>query len=520
MKRYLVILAVCLGIGTIGSGVFLAKLAKIERTPTEVDTFFGDASAAEGLEISFCEYPAFRMSGGDLWRRLSQRRENTIVFDRNGILSTVKMGSNNGSAEREESVWYGNADKYFTMQMYCGVRVKLYGEKSVPVQLAEQLKKSQKAEEITVSEYFEYYPFEFIIQVPVRSESNYTADPVVYDHWDLDFFSTDSDNPWVQDTATKLRDMFRIPVIPEETWEVKMEDISFDDRIAWNSYALPLMNCDLYNPSFVNALTESKMYFSFSTYTEEGKVVDTSCISVPGGYGIYELPYSSSEGNGSAKIEVDKLRLFCPLNPEAEVLNLTMSDDQTMLAVTYRMEKQIFTKILDVATGKCLAEEVIGTSENRKEEMVSVSAYEDFFVVSRATYSDIREQEKPGERMGKNSDLAVIGRSEGGTVGVWLRTKAYLSASAYRNEVAMAFDHAQSRLAVVDGGGGVSKRIQVFSQEGQVYDGYFTSPLLRSCEGDSWWYGYPEDISFWSGKEWMRSDAPEYFDWRWTCRWR
>ncbi|MBO4766517.1 MAG: hypothetical protein J5532_04375 [Lachnospiraceae bacterium] len=518
MKRYLVILAVCLGIGTIGSGVLLARLAKIERTPTEVDTLFGDASAAEGLEISFCEYPAFRMSGGDSWRRLSQRRENTIVFDRNGILSTVKMGSNNGSAEREESAWYGYADKYFTMQISCGVWVNLYGEKSVPVQLEQQLKKSQKAEEITVSEYFEYYPFEIRVQVPVRPENNFTADPVLYEHWDTDFITTDSDNPWVQESAMKLRDIFRIPVIPEEKWEVKMENVSVGDHISWYGYASPLMNCDLYNPSFVNALTESKIYFSFSTYTEEGKVVDTSCISVPGGYGIYELPYSSSEGDAGAKIEVDKLKLFCPLNPKAEVLSLAMSDDQTMLAVVYRMEQQIFTKILDVATGKCLAEEVIGTSENRKEEMVSVSAYEDFFVVSRATYSDIREQEKPGERRGKNSDLAVIGRNEDGTVGTWLKTKAYLAASAYRNEVAMAFDHAQSRLAVVDGG--MSKRIQVFSQEGQVYDGYFTSPLLSSCEGDSWWYGYPEDITFWSGREWMRTGTPEYFDWRWTCRWR
>lgn len=108
--------------------------------------------------------------------------------------------------------------------------------------------------------------------------------------------------------------------------------------------------------------TQDAVYFTFDTHTDDGHVVDTSLI--PGGYGIYRLPYDREED----AFRSDKLETVYPLDSQKEYTNLYASPDGAKLflvsqkavpAASGGKEIRVTAEIIDTSTMRCERREEI-----------------------------------------------------------------------------------------------------------------------------------------------------------------
>ena len=108
--------------------------------------------------------------------------------------------------------------------------------------------------------------------------------------------------------------------------------------------------------------TQDAVYFTFDTHTDDGHVVDTSLI--PGGYGIYRLPYDREED----AFRSDKLETVYPLDSQKEYTNLYASPDGAKLflvsqkavpAASGGKEIRVTAEIIDARTMRCERREEI-----------------------------------------------------------------------------------------------------------------------------------------------------------------
>ena len=79
--------------------------------------------------------------------------------------------------------------------------------------------------------------------------------------------------------------------------------------------------------------------------------MDTSLI--PGGYGIYCLPYSmdySTDPDGMAVPDPEGLAMVYPLDPNAQLLDLTLSQDGERLLLQTKEEDRFVLTVIDLST--------------------------------------------------------------------------------------------------------------------------------------------------------------------------
>lgn len=123
----------------------------------------------------------------------------------------------------------------------------------------------------------------------------------------------------------KLLDFIKIPVIKNQKVKLSAE---------WNSktstynvkqtsyYSLTDNNDDndFFSLYFNATADKNNIYFWFSNKTSKGNLVETSLI--PGGYGIYVLPYRKTYKNNKpidCSFDFDNLRNICPIDEKARI---------------------------------------------------------------------------------------------------------------------------------------------------------------------------------------------------------
>ena len=105
--------------------------------------------------------------------------------------------------------------------------------------------------------------------------------------------------------------------------------------------------------------TEDAAYFIFDAHSVKNNLVDTSLI--PGGFGIYRMPFETKDGS----LPAENIKTICSLDPEAHYLDISASSDGEKLFVSYYYDEEIgsgetgdgrptvFSEVVDIATGKC-----------------------------------------------------------------------------------------------------------------------------------------------------------------------
>ena len=200
------------------------------------------------------------------------------------------------------------------------------------------------------AKYLEYYPLEGQVILP-----ELTTIFSEFEYW--------TENS--KEIADKINAYFRIPI----TGEFKAE-FDIDKTGAGSSYGASI-NMDHYFDASGVATGEA-CYFAFNALMEDGTMLDTSLI--PGGYGIYCLPYDE---NG---LQFDEMKMVLALDTAEAYEGMKLSADSKRIRLYTRQGEDLMLTVIDIAT----------MSQVQKVKMLSYSDewyydvidYDDFTLIS------------------------------------------------------------------------------------------------------------------------------------------
>lgn len=207
-------------------------------------------------------------------------------------------------------------------------------------ELANTIGPNEEAEtEIYLKDYMDYYQYAIRLKLPgtdIYREVRWTNKTV----------KQEQEN----DTIKKLNDFFKIPVLEEERCY-----ISVGKNEQGNIYhtGSGTGESDFFYMWTFNAIAEEELYFTFDTHSQDGVVVDTSLI--PGGYGIYCLPFDGSlegseENADRISTDVDGLQKVYSLDPQIDVIYLHLNGKKDKLMLHAEEKGKYVVTVIDIAT--------------------------------------------------------------------------------------------------------------------------------------------------------------------------
>lgn len=230
---------------------------------------------------------------------------------------------------------------------------------------------------IRFADYYDEYPFEFSIDLPgVRYET--------LANWE----NVSEDSEWLGERAqAALGRYFRIPVLPDEYVELGI-DKDMDGKGSARSIS-SVKEGDRFWMNTECVVTDDACFFWFSNRTDQDKLVDTSLI--PGGYGIYMLPYgplspeaeaSAFYGGNTNEVYTDQLTCFFPVDPETRIEHLGLTPDKTRLLL-HTVENNIYyVTLIDCKTGAVLQKLEVSTFDP-KDNYVNITETADFVCIQQ-----------------------------------------------------------------------------------------------------------------------------------------
>lgn len=316
-------------------------------------TLYGDPAAAEGVNILVRNhYEQYLM-----W-------ETSLTLGVNAVPETEFTFSNDRISLPGETVYTGVKFNSLT-------NVFVFDNKRLPetagekyTSLVEALTNAveavpvgeKKSFTVDLSEYLEYYPLEGQIILP----------GITVRFSEFEYWTEDS-----AETARKFNDFFKIPV--DTTFSVEYE---IDKRYSGSSYGAYIESN--YHINAEGTATADACYFTFNTVMEDGQIADTSLI--PGGYGIYRLPYEKDVG-----VDMDNLEMVYALDPAEKFDSLSLSKDGKRLRLHTWKGEDLMLTVIDIATMTQVQKvKLLTDTENSYYNVVS---YDDFVLIEENRYN-------------------------------------------------------------------------------------------------------------------------------------
>ncbi|MBQ6660252.1 MAG: hypothetical protein IJM57_02345 [Lachnospiraceae bacterium] len=507
MRKHLIIMAVALLVTTVGSAVIIGVLKHRENTIVLTETTQeGSTSAAAGLTISFMEYPGIYNEKTADYSNISDKQwEQTIRYTTDGVSVTSRTMSDTDDLKNREKESEEKSNRHWESQNFgLGDYIdgyslngdRKYLSKFISQDIKNTLVTDGQPVKVSLSDILTYYPMIYRVSLPYSgdTQSSYIDVPSDDNHFvasgseirHSSFYEnkdTDNNNNVSVDytetakAAKKLEEFFRIPVIREDAFEFSYdhEGDEFDDF--WLS--VERVGTDQFNPVFSSVIYNDAVYFTFDPHTEQGNVVDTSLI--PGGYGIYILPFKLNHETGITTALTDELRLFVPLNPAMRNCEISISEEMGVMAINYTLDGQVGERIIDMKSCNCLYDEMLADDAEPGTYLAAYSVCgEDFVLVSVAKglkYSDdsefnFNENEK---FLREHSKFFVIGKKSDGTYAKMLESNVEVGFGE-----TMAFDG--ERLAVVHFSGIDYAVVRVYNKDGLMYKGSLETSFTKVVE--------------------------------------
>lgn len=329
-------------------------------------TIVGDAAAAAGLSASF----GMGLQNQLYWRNVytyggaddgadvqetAFSRKNPFPADKKAPVPYVRLTGYMTSGNALDDILTDPAEGYpIRQELLAQVRQEFFTAGAA--ERVQEIKRALPADgettqDLKLKDIFRYYP----IEGDLTGTSIWAAS--------LDNAVYASENPaklW-QD----INRFLRIP-IPETESSGFSVDKYPDGSLNFNYYQ-GKENCSQQEDHFdfhsIACSMPDAVYFTFNTHTDDGDVVDTSLI--PGGYGIYRLPYDREKEIFLS----EKLEMVYALDPEKQYTDIYASPDGAKLFLVSQAarltavgvkEVQATAEIIDVRTMQC----------DRREEIV------------------------------------------------------------------------------------------------------------------------------------------------------
>lgn len=150
-----------------------------------------------------------------------------------------------------------------------------------------------------------------------------------------------------------FRDFFQIPVLEEEhiSFWMRTNLNGVADSFGWTSGEKDRYD---FEPRWV--LTQDACYFTIQGSSVEGQPIDTSRI--PGGYGLYRLPYDETGPR------LEELAMVYPLEQTDEVVDLTVTPEEGKLLIHTLRQGRYRLTVLDLPSLSLLQQlELAGGSQ-------------------------------------------------------------------------------------------------------------------------------------------------------------
>lgn len=356
LMTLVLLLSIC-GVGVLAADVFEAH----DQVVLTEKTVYGDRSKADGLTVRLDSHYSRRLfwnTSMKLDEGLStateyvfsakQIREDYPVEHRGiGLSNRVHGGVEFDLDNPQEGLWVAYKELY---------------DETEPGQ--------EKETDILLKDYIDHYPMTIELDFP---DAEYSAE--AWKPFDGMEALPSSEIYAIQ----ALRDYFKIPVLEDEHYQIHVRKRENGMQSGWGGGTSQYG--DRYYMFDYSVLSDDACYFTFSTTTDEGEVVDLS--ELPDGYGIYRLPYQT-EYNEQRKenvsvIDVDNLEMVYPLEPGIELSSLSMNKEQTCLYLHAVQDGKYSITVIDIASMKTLQK--LDITEVEEDSWWSIWNQDDFMVI-------------------------------------------------------------------------------------------------------------------------------------------
>ena len=469
---FLVLVLVC-GCGT----AFAAQAVSAPREDIafQEHIFSGDPAAADGLTVQLKTGMRYKLN----W-------ESTVQFSAQDYRAETSFRFlPAGQAEQPEMSYRGVEINFYHDAATTGSD-DVFGFSTAYQSLLDTLSPGESGSRtIRFADYYDEYPFEFYIDLPGVRYGTLAG-------WED--ASEDSDWPGERAQAALGR-FFRIPVLQDEYVELGI-DKNMDGSGSARSIS-SVREGDRFWMNVESVITDDTCFFWFGNRTDKDRLVDTSRI--PGGYGVYMLPYgplapdaeaSAFYGGNENEVYTDRLTCFFPVDPETRIEHLGLTPDKTRLLL-HTVENNIYyVTLIDCKTGDTLQKLAVSDFEP-EDDYVNITETEDFVCIQQTqgricvltqnadglyqlvllseyspdalyspVYATVRAMAFDGSRLAiVNNDETVLANDDN-------RTKSYLAGTT---EALITLDG-----AYFDNCGFT---LTVFDQTGVAYSGAYVSSL-------------------------------------------
>ena len=268
-----------------------------------------------------------------------------------------------------------------------------------------------------LADYCDYYPISMMISIPDKISMQKNGNIL-----STDFLSQRENSTGAAAyNAEKINQFFRIPV--EEEQEVDITYYKMDNhRYLFEETIHPTSDSYCLDEALnVGAITDEAIFFFLNNRKGDGSLVDTSLI--PGGYGIYKLPYryiTKLNYHGEIlfrgyDIVADELETFYPLDEQWLVRGIDVSQDQSRLYVCVEEDGQLILKIISTKTGLRIDQVALG--DLQKYDLVEIDEVDGRLIIlkGREQFLIIGEKEDTYS-MERKIDLSSINLPSGYTM--------------------------------------------------------------------------------------------------------
>ena len=367
-KTLIVFLALVLICGCGAALAARAVSAPREEITFQENIFSGDPAAADGLTVQLKAGMQHKLNWESTVRFSAQdyRAETSFRFLPAGQAEQQDLSCNGVEINfYHDAATSGDADAFGFSEAYQSLLDTLSPGESGSMT-------------IRFADYYDNYPFEFRIDLP----------GVRYDTL-ADWEDVSEDSEWPGERAqAALGRFFRIPVLADEYVELGI-DKNMDGKGSARSIS-SVREGDRFWMNTESVVTDDACFFWFGNRTDEDQLIDTSRI--PGGYGIYMLPYgplgpdaeaSAFYGGNVNEVYTDQLACFFPVDPESRIEHLGLTPDKTRLLLHTVENNMYYVTLIDCKTGAALQKLAISDFDP-KDNYVNIAETADFICIQQS----------------------------------------------------------------------------------------------------------------------------------------
>ena len=224
---------------------------------------------------------------------------------------------------------------------------------------------------VRLKDYMDHYPLHILLELPTEVDWFDSAE----DTAEEEFYPNSN---W--DVMRQLTEYFKIPVLENEFFEIGLNK-TMDGKVSGTFGGSA--DGDSFDFHLNTVLTDDACYFTFPARSWEGTIIDTSLL--PDGYGIFRMGYQPNRVDESGQeicdFDIESLDMVYALDPSVYQECMYLSEDETQIYLLTQKDGVLHLTVIDVATMTTVQELEIIDFEEERGGIHKIHQKEDYWVL-------------------------------------------------------------------------------------------------------------------------------------------